>query len=180
MLQQYNSGCQVMNSLTEGLFWLYLTQRYKLSVFEMKHAGNILGLCVTVVMTYPVPQVAIKLALLSGPHVAGSSKATHRYSYKLHHWFRVCLSVCRFSLWLYSNFISASHHIPQHELWSNGRYDTWGKYFHVMLGLICFLTLFLPFLCSEALDDKHSSIPLEMELFFKGLNPLDCIHSHII
>lgn len=86
MFQQKKSiGCQVMNSLAEGLFWLNLTQRCKLSVFEMKHALNILGLYVTIVMMYPFPQVAIKIALLSGPHVLGISKAIHRYSYKLHH-----------------------------------------------------------------------------------------------
>lgn len=74
-----------MNGLTEELFWLNLTQRCKLSVFEMKHAVNILGLYVTAAMMYPVPQVAIKIALLSGPHVLGSSKAIYWYSYKLHH-----------------------------------------------------------------------------------------------
>lgn len=43
----------------------------------MNHAANILGLYVTAEMMHPVPQVAIKLALLSGPHVLGSSKTIH-------------------------------------------------------------------------------------------------------
>jgi len=49
----------------------------------MKHAVNTSGLYVTAVMMYPVPEVAIKLVLFSGPHVVENSKVIHRYSYML-------------------------------------------------------------------------------------------------
>lgn len=172
-----------MNSLTEGLFWLYLTQRYKLSVFEMKHAANILGLDVTAAMMYPLPQVAIKLALLSGPHVLRSSKAIHRCSYKLHHWFRVYLSVYRFSLWLYSINHLSLQCLTIFLSMSYGQME-----YMILEGSISILywvqSVFWPCWC-------HFCVPrlfawwqtciytLRMKFFFTSLNSLDCIHSHI-
>lgn len=77
-----------------------------------------------------------------------------------------------------------SHHIPQHELWS--KWKIWREIlreifpYHVRSSLFSDLVCVISVFQGSSPGDKHASVLLGMELFFKGLNPLDCIHSRII
>lgn len=130
-----------------------LTRRCKLSVFERKHAVNTLGLHVTAAVMHPVPEVATKLVLFSGPHVPESSKAIHRCSYGLHRWFRVCLPVCRFPLWLFSIIFHYSVWSCS-SAWTVVKWKIWYLreiFPYTWLGSVCFLKVFVSSLCSVAL-----------------------------
>jgi len=119
----------------------------------MKHAVNTSGLYVTAVMMYPVPEVAIKLVLFSGPHVVENSKVIHRYSYMLRRWFRVCLSVYSFPLWLFSTTFHCGVWLCS-SAWAVVKWKIWYLreiFSYICLGSVCFLNMFMSSLYSVVL-----------------------------